>query len=113
MLRVELYERIFGLAACIPLGKVATYGQLAFLAGIPRGGRMAGQAMAHVDESRCIPCHRVVNSKGCCAPGYREQRALLAAEGISFLQDGRVDMKRHLWNPDQNMLMKDKSMQKP
>ena len=102
MTRAELYERIYGLAACIPPGRVATYGQLAFLAGIPRGGRMAGQAMAHVKEGRNIPCHRVVNSQGRCAPGYFEQRALLKEEGVSFLKDGRVDMKRHLWNPGEN-----------
>lgn len=99
MTRAELYERIYGLAALIPPGKVATYGQLAFLAGIPQGGRMAGQAMAHVQEGHSIPCHRVVNSQGRCAPGYLEQRTLLEAEGVSFLKDGRVAMKRHLWNP--------------
>ncbi len=104
MTKAELYERIYRIAALIPPGKVATYGQLAFLAGIPRGGRMAGQAMAHAAEGRNIPCHRVVNSVGRCAPGYIEQRALLQAEGISFLKDGRVDMKRHIWNPQEMAL---------
>ncbi len=99
MTKAELYERIYQIASLIPAGKVATYGQLAFLAGIPRGGRMAGQAMAHTAEGRSIPCHRVVNSVGRCAPGYIEQHELLQAEGVSFLKDGRVDMKRHLWNP--------------
>lgn len=99
MTRAELYERIYALAALIPPGKVATYGQLAFLAGVPRGGRLAGQAMANVKEGRNIPCHRVVNSQGRCAPGYLSQQTLLKAEGVAFLKDGRVDMKRHLWNP--------------
>ena len=102
MTRAELYERIYHLAACIPPGKVATYGQLAFLAGVPRGGRLAGQAMANVKEGRNVPCHRVVNSKGRCAPGYDGQQELLQGEGVAFLPDGRVDMKRHLWNPGQN-----------
>ena len=102
MTRAELYERIYALASLIPPGKVATYGQLAFLAGVPRGGRLAGQAMANVKAGRNIPCHRVVNSQGRCAPGYFEQPALLQAEGVAFLPDGRVDMKRHLWNPGQN-----------
>ena len=75
---------------------------LAFLAGVPRGGRLAGQAMAHVQEGRNVPCHRVVNSQGRCAPWYTEQPKLLAAEGVSFLRDGRVNIKRHLWNPAQN-----------
>lgn len=99
MTKAELYERIFKMAALIPSGKVATYGQLAFLAGIPRGGRMAGKALASVKEGLNIPCHRVVNSVGRCAPGYNEQPALLKAEGVTFLKDGRVDMKRHIWNP--------------
>ena len=104
MTKAELYERIYQMAAMIPHGKVATYGQLAFLAGIPRGGRMAGQAMANVEEGRNIPCHRVVNSVGRCAPGYAEQQALLQSEGVSFLKDGRVDMKRHIWNPMEKTL---------
>ena len=104
MTKAELYERIYHMAAFIPPGKVATYGQLAFLAGFPQGGRMAGQAMANVTEGRNIPCHRVVNSAGRCAPGYTAQQALLQAEGVSFLKDGRVDMKRHLWNPQEMLL---------
>jgi methylated-DNA-protein-cysteine methyltransferase-like protein len=104
MTKAELYERIYQMAALIPPGKVATYGQLAFLAGIPQGGRMAGQAMASVKEGRNIPCHRVVNSVGCCAPGFIEQQALLQAEGVTFRKDGQVDMKRHLWNPQEMLL---------
>ncbi len=99
MTRSEMYQRLYDMAACIPKGRVATYGQLAFLAGFPRGGRMAGQAMAHAPEGRKIPCHRVVNSRGCLAPGFDEQRTRLAEEGVAFLTDGRVDMKRHLWHP--------------
>lgn len=104
MTKAELYERIYQMAALIPPGKVLTYGQLAFLAGIPRGGRMAGQAMANVKEGQKIPCHRVVNSVGRCAPGYTDQHALLQAEGVSFLENGRVDMKRHMWNPLEKVL---------
>ena len=99
MAKEELYERIFQVATLIPVGKVATYGQLAFYAGFPQGGRLAGRAMANAPEGRSIPCHRVVNSTGGCAPGFMEQRSLLEAEGVSFKKDGRVDMKRHLWNP--------------
>ena len=94
----ELYERIYKVAAQIPKGKVATYGQLAFYAGIPRGGRLAGRAMANAPESLNIPCHRVVNHAGCCAPGYIEQKNLLEMEGVVFTRNGCVDMKRCLWN---------------
>lgn len=94
-----MYRRLYDMAACIPPGRVATYGQLAFLSGFPRGGRMAGQAMANAPEGHDIPCHRVVNSRGGLAPGFFTQREQLIAEGVAFLKDGRVDMKRHLWNP--------------
>ena len=98
-----LYERMYEMAAKIPPGKVMTYGQLAFYAGIPRGGRLAGRAMANVKAGVNIPCHRVVNSAGACAPGYTEQKALLEKEGVVFLKSGRVDMKRCLWNPAESM----------
>ncbi len=113
MNRTELYERVYEVASFIPPGQVATYGQLAFLAGIPNGGRLAGQAMAHVQEARNVPCHRVVNSQGRCAPGFVEQQALLLAEGVSFLKDGRVNMKLHLWNPGQMLKSDAQSNQKP
>jgi len=99
MTRMDLYERIYDVIAHIPPGQVATYGQVAFLAGIPRGARMAGQALSHVPEGYDLPCHRVVNSQGRLAPGYDRQKALLRQEGITFSADGRVDMKRHLWTP--------------
>ncbi len=99
MAEKELYQRIYQVASMIPTGKVATYGQLAFYAGIPRGGRLAGRAMAHAPEGLGIPCHRVVNSAGRCAPGFFTQRSLLEAEGVPFTAGGLVDMKRCLWNP--------------
>lgn len=98
--REKLYQRLYEAALSIPAGKVATYGQLAFLAGIPRGARLAGQAMAHAPQGRVIPCHRVVNSQGACAPGFPEQRVLLEGEGVTFLKSGLVDMRHHLWHPE-------------
>ena len=91
----ELHKGIYGAVRDIPYGRVATYGQIAFLAGLPNGGRLAGHAMAEAPED--IPCHRVVNSQGACAPCFPEQRALLEAEGVAFTPSGRVDMKRFLW----------------
>ena len=98
----ELFERIYIVASQIPKGRVATYGQLAFYVGVPRGGRLAGRAMANAPQGRNIPCHRVVNSAGRCAPGYTEQKKLLEKEGIVFSKNGHVDMQRHLWNPGEN-----------
>ena len=70
---------ILAVAARIPRGRVATYGQRAFLAGLPGRARLAGRAMAHAPPERNIPCHRVVNHRGRLAPGYPQQRGLLEA----------------------------------
>ena len=96
MNQIILYDRIYQVVKSVPSGQVATYGQIAFLAGLPRGARLAGRAMAAAPTG--IPCHRVVNSRGICAPCFPDQRALLEAEGVAFTPTGRVDMKRFLWH---------------
>lgn len=86
-------ERVYRLVAAIPAGFVASYGQLALLAGQPGWARRAGRAMSRAPGY--LPCHRVVNSAGRTAPGWAEQRALLEAEGVAFLPSGRVNIKTH------------------
>ena len=85
----------------IPTGKVATYGQVARLAGMPRCARTVGYAMAGCKDPS-IPCHRVVDrfggTKACFdtyAPGT--QRAILEAEGVIFRPDGTVDLAQSQW----------------
>lgn len=87
----------------IPAGKVATYGQIARLAGMPRCARTVGYAMAGCQDAS-VPCHRVVDRLGGTkavfdvhAPGT--QRALLEAEGVLFRPDGMVDLERCQWRP--------------
>ena len=87
----------------IPAGKVATYGQVARLAGMPRCARTVGYAMADCTDIS-VPCHRVVDrfggTKACFdtfAPGT--QRAMLEAEGILFRPDGTVDLAHCQWEP--------------
>ena len=82
---------------------MATYGQIAHLAGRPRCARTVGYAMAGCQDPS-IPCHRVVDSLGGTkaafdrhAPGT--QRALLEAEGVAFRPDGMVDLARCQWDP--------------
>lgn len=87
----------------IPVGKVATYGMIAAKAGNPRWSRVVGYALHANPEPGVIPCHRVVNRFGCLAPAFAfggedAQRALLEAEGVSFLPDGRVNLSVCLWN---------------
>ncbi len=100
----EFNKRIYEIAKMIPRGRVATYGQLAFMAGNPQGARMAGMAMKKVPGNMNIPCHRVVNADGDTAPDYvfeskNHQRAMLETEGIIFKSNGKIDMKRYKWNP--------------
>lgn len=99
----EFYRRIYEIVGKIPLGTVATYGQIAMMAGSPRAARQVGYAMSAVSAERNLPCHRVLNRLGELAPehafgGECYQRILLESEGITFLPDGRVDLKKHLWN---------------
>ena len=97
------YQRIYALVRQIPEGKVATYGQLALLAGAPRAPRAVGYAL-NVCRDPGVPCHRVVDRFGgtkaafdTYAPGT--QRALLEAEGVAFLPNGNADLSRFQWDP--------------
>lgn len=94
-------KRIYRLVTQIPKGCVATYGQLAAMAGSPRASRIVGAAMYRAPAG--LPCHRVIYSDGtlCCdqAFGGKEiQRGLLEQEGVTFLSNGKVDLRRHLWS---------------
>jgi len=94
-------EAVCALARRIPRGKVATYGDLARLAGNPRGAREAGRAMAALPEGSDVPWWRVVNRHGEISrrrEGMELQEELLRGEGVVFEAEGRVDMKRHGWD---------------
>ncbi len=93
----DIDNRIHALVAQIPAGCVASYGQLAVLAGLPGGARRAARAVKNSPPH--LPCHRVVNSNGRIAPGWPAQRALLQAEGVAFTRSGNADIKRHRWQP--------------
>ncbi len=99
-----VFSAFYEIVRRIPAGKVATYGQVARLAGMPRCARTVGYAMAGCQDAS-VPCHRVVDrfggTKACfdtLAPGT--QRALLEAEGVSFRADGTVDLEQCLWHPE-------------
>lgn len=94
-------KRIYKLVNQIPKGKVATFGQLAAMAGSPRASRIAGAAMYRAPAG--LPCHRVLYGDGrlCCDHafgGQAIQRGMLEEEGVAFLENGKVDLKKHLWN---------------
>ena len=81
----------------IPLGKVASYQQIARLAGRDKNARLVGKILSYADCYGDYPCHRVVNSVGRLVPGWMEQRELLMKEGVLFKKNGNVDMKRCQW----------------
>ena len=96
------FEMIYEIVRQIPVGKVCTYGQVAKLAGNPQWSRIVGYALHANPAFGEIPCHRVVNSAGRTAPAFAfggsdVQRAMLEAEGVTFLLDGTVDMEKHRW----------------
>ena len=102
------YAAVYAAVRRIPVGRVSTYGQIALLAGSPRASRIVGGALHRNPNPIITPCHRVVFHDGSLAPGFAfggagAQRALLEAEGITFLPDGRVDMSRHLWAGENEM----------
>ncbi|SHK89191.1 methylated-DNA-protein-cysteine methyltransferase related protein [Anaerocolumna jejuensis DSM 15929] len=98
----NLYQKIYEIVADIPEGRVATYGQIAWMAGRPNAPRVVGYAMSRVPFDLDLPCHRVVNKAGEMAPDHvfgsgQLQRSLLEKEGITFLENGCIDMKKCQW----------------
>lgn len=99
---MSVFEKIYEVVKSIPEGKVATYGQVAALAGNSRWARVVGYAL-HVNPTPyIIPCHRVVNREGRVADtfafgGGDAQRDLLEREGIVFEADGHIDLKKYGW----------------
>jgi methylated-DNA-protein-cysteine methyltransferase related protein len=99
-----IYQRIYALVRRIPAGRVATYGQVAELAGIPGRARQVGYAMHALPRGTTVPWHRVINAKGEVSrrrrPGEElSQRMLLEEEGVGFDLRGRVAMARVQWRP--------------
>lgn len=101
------YEAIYQVVRRIPLGQVATYGQIAELAGLAGKARLVGYALYRVDMKQSdIPWQRVINAKGEVSHSpFRQgtdymQRSLLEAEGIRFNANDKVDLKTYLWQPE-------------
>ena len=100
----SFFAQVYKIVAQIPPGKVAGYGQIARMLGTPRAARTVGWALHSNPDAPTIPCHRVVNVAGRVAPGFAfggpgEQRKLLEAEGVAFVDEQHVDMQKHQWLP--------------
>ncbi len=102
MMPKELYSQILEVIALIPYGKVATYGQIAQLAGLPKHARLVGYVLKHLDPQSEIPWYRVINSQGKMSTtrlnlrGENIQQVKLCEEGIVVI-DGKVKLKEYQW----------------
>ncbi|MCF7912822.1 MAG: MGMT family protein [Candidatus Cloacimonetes bacterium] len=96
------YDKIYQVVRQIPRGKVATYGQIAALAGLPRQARLVGYAMHNIPEGSDIPWQRVINAKGEISNYGDDQwvkfhRSLLESEGVVFNDKGKIPLKIFQW----------------
>lgn len=97
---MTVFEKIYEVVKQIPCGNVASYGQVAMLAGNPRWARVVGYALHQNPDPENIPCYRVVTKDGKVADSFAfggsgVQRKLLEAEGIKFKPDGKIDMEKY------------------
>ena len=101
----SLWPQIYAVVARIPVGRVATYGQVAALAGLPRNARLVGYAMHGLPDGSTLPWQRVINAQGKVSlrsfsgPSEGLQRHLLEEEGVSFDDKQRVSLKKFRWKP--------------
>lgn len=98
------HTRIWIVVGRIPKGRVATYGQVAELAGMPGQARLVGYALNALPDGSRVPWHRVINAQGTVStraePGAdRLQRSLLEREGVRFDERGRMSLPRFRWRP--------------
>ncbi len=95
---MDFKDRVYNIVEKIPKGKVATYGQVARLAGNSKAGRAVGALMKNNPDAKKVPCHRVVSLKGkltgySAKGGIKKKKEKLLFEGVSFVGD-TVDLSR-------------------
>ena len=96
------YERIYTVVSMIPKGCVATYGQVAEHAGLPRQARLVGYALNMLPKGTRIPWHRVINAQGKISLRSEDgadttQKKRLQLEGVRFSASGVIEMGRYRW----------------
>lgn len=100
---MKRYELIWRVVRRIPHGRVATYGQIAELAGLEGHARQVGYALHNLPARNNVPWHRVINAKGEISPrsageSHELQRMLLENEGVEIDLRGRIDLKKFRWS---------------
>lgn len=99
------FDDIYAVVVRIPSGFVATYGQVARLAGLPGRARLVGYALNALPDGSTLPWHRVINAQGRISlrsggsPADELQRVKLESEGITFDHNDRISLERFLWRP--------------
>lgn len=105
----DFTSKVIKLIKSIPRGKVATYGQIACLAGVCSSVRRVVWILHSCSKKRSLPWHRVVNQKGTISlkpgSGYEKQKEMLQREGIVFDKKDRIDMDRFLWEWDEDIII--------
>ncbi|QKJ86190.1 methylated-DNA--[protein]-cysteine S-methyltransferase [Paramixta manurensis] len=95
-------QRVYQIIAAIPYGQVATYGDVAQLAGSPRAARQVGGVLKRLPKGSKLPWHRVINRTGSISligDDLMRQRDALEAEGIEVSDDGKVSLEHYRWQP--------------
>ncbi len=95
-------DRIYAVVMAIPSGRVATYGQVAEVAGLPGRARLVGRALRELPDDSAVPWHRVVGAGGRISPrgdgaSAWEQGQLLAEEGVVVAANGRIPLAQFGW----------------
>lgn len=102
----ETYQLIYAVVAQVPRGHVATYGQVARMAGMPRHARLVGYALHALVTGNRLPWHRIVNSKGQISErgdggvAATLQRRKLEREGVVFSASNTIPLSRYQWHPE-------------
>lgn len=96
------WDRLYAVIRRVPRGRVATYGQIAELAGLEGHARQVGYALHALPANSGVPWHRIVNARGevslrSSGDSHELQRMLLEAEGVVFDLRGRIDLERFRW----------------
>lgn len=107
--RIARTQRILDTIRDIPRGKVASYGQVAEIAGVPRGARQVGYALRSLPNDHDIPWYRVIQASGKIAfdkdsPQFGEQKKRLMMEDVAVIA-GRIDMQKYRWQPGLDELL--------
>ncbi|MDF2183113.1 MGMT family protein [Neptuniibacter sp. CAU 1671] len=98
-----MQQAIWQIVSLIPAGRVATYGQIAALAGFPKQARAVGRCLSRLPEDSQLPWHRVINAQGRISfadltPAFIEQSQRLRAEGVQ-VEQGRIRLREYQWQP--------------